>query len=375
MDVRNGQPVAGKMIDIDGKLKDEALKNKAIMEGMIDDDDESHNNGWKRWDNLENTNRDHEEREYEMQHEDEERCELFDDQERPVCNIRRFETIKYSFGDDEEYVVVKENEYDDLMSTRKEAIHAYQEIILMMDEGWMDLAGKEIDEVGEVSIIWNPMCVVCMTRSSTKELLTPFKEPEREFRSSRKLFKTLSLDESRLPEYNLFFDLEENSEEEFTEIMVETMDQYMSKTRANYGSGIAGPKIDMTKITLNKKANFLRNYETTPSAVRIMKMRTNTLRKTRSTETFDGLAAIQAQLNNLRREIKKVNKKVYAAQVGCKQCKGHHYTKNCPLKEEGKTLEEAYYTQFGAPFQQGGQYRAAALGFYQRNNANPLHQE
>nr|GEZ24762.1 hypothetical protein [Tanacetum cinerariifolium]GFA53137.1 hypothetical protein [Tanacetum cinerariifolium] len=42
----------------DGKLKDEALKNKAIMEGMIDGDDESHNNGWKRWDNLENTNRD-----------------------------------------------------------------------------------------------------------------------------------------------------------------------------------------------------------------------------------------------------------------------------------------------------------------------------
>ncbi|GJV88577.1 homeodomain-like protein [Tanacetum coccineum] len=159
-----------------------------------------------------------------------------------------------------------------------------------------------------------------------------------------KLFKTLSLNESRLPEYNLFFDLEENSEEEFTEIMVETMDQYMSKTRANYGSGIAGPKIDMTKITLNKKANFLRNYETTPSAVRIMKMRTNTLRKTRSTETFDGLAAIQAQLNNLGREIKKVNEKVYAAQVGCKQCKGPHYTKDCPLKEEGKTLEESYYT-------------------------------
>ncbi|GJZ59733.1 hypothetical protein Tco_0622408 [Tanacetum coccineum] len=36
----------------------------------------------------------------------------------------------------------------------------------------------------------------------------------------------------------------------------------------------------------------------------------------RSTETTDGLAAIQAQLNNLGREIKKVNEKVYAAQVG-----------------------------------------------------------
>ncbi|GJS60925.1 putative reverse transcriptase domain-containing protein [Tanacetum coccineum] len=73
----------------------------------------------------------------------------------------------------------------------------------------------------------------------------------------------------------------------------------------------------------------------------------------RSTETSDGLAAIQAQLNNLGREIKRVNEKVYVAQVGCEQCKGPHYTKDCPRKEEGKTLEEAYCTQFGRPFQRG----------------------
>ncbi|GKD36655.1 hypothetical protein Tco_1252164 [Tanacetum coccineum] len=59
----------------------------------------------------------------------------------------------------------------------------------------------------------------------------------------------------------------------------------------------------------------------------------------RSIETSDGLAAIQAQLNNLGRKVNKVNKKVYAAQVGC----------------EG--------------------YRATALGYYQRNNANPSYQE
>ncbi|GKD06688.1 retrovirus-related pol polyprotein from transposon TNT 1-94 [Tanacetum coccineum] len=39
--------------------------------------------------------------------------------------------------------------------------------------------------------------------------------------------------------------------------------------------------------------------------------------RTRSTETFNGLATIQSQLNNLGRKIKKVNGKVYAAQVGC----------------------------------------------------------
>ncbi|GKD28558.1 hypothetical protein Tco_1239336 [Tanacetum coccineum] len=66
--------------------------------------------------------------------------------------------------------------------------------------------------------------------------------------------------------------------------------------------------------------------------------------RTKSIETSDGLAAIQAQLNNLGRKIKKVNEKVYAAQVGCEQCKG-------------------------------GGYRATALGFYQRNNANPSYQE
>ncbi|GKG28038.1 hypothetical protein Tco_0406365, partial [Tanacetum coccineum] len=69
------------------------------------------------------------------------------------------------------------------------------------------------------------------------------------------------------------------------------------------------------------------------------KWHNGTSSKARSTETSDGLAAIQAQLNNLRREINKVNKKVYATQVRCELCKGPHYTKDCPLKEEGNTLE------------------------------------
>nr|GEW91852.1 hypothetical protein [Tanacetum cinerariifolium] len=97
----------------------------------------------------------------------------------------------------------------------------------------------------------------------------------------------------------------------------------------------------------------------------------NETSRTKSTETSDGLAAIQVQLNNLGREIKKVNEKVYAAQVRCEQCKDLHHTKDFPLKKEGKTLEEAYYTQFGAPFHEG-RYRATALGFYQRNNAKPF---
>ncbi|GKB08636.1 hypothetical protein Tco_0836948 [Tanacetum coccineum] len=53
----------------DSKLKEEALKNKVIKEGMIDEDDESSNEGWRRWDDFNN-----EESKNEMEHENEERC-------------------------------------------------------------------------------------------------------------------------------------------------------------------------------------------------------------------------------------------------------------------------------------------------------------
>ncbi|GJZ72022.1 hypothetical protein Tco_0635873 [Tanacetum coccineum] len=82
-----------------------------------------------------------------------------------------------------------------------------------------------------------------MIRSSTSKLFTPYKELEQEFQSSRRLFKTLSLDESRTPGFNLLFDLEEAFEEEVPETMAETMKQYMSKTRTDYGSGVSRLKI------------------------------------------------------------------------------------------------------------------------------------
>ncbi|GJS11806.1 hypothetical protein Tco_0368602 [Tanacetum coccineum] len=65
------------------------------------------------------------------------RCDLFNDpaQEPPVCKIRIFEMIKYSSGQEEEYVAVKEYEYDDL--TNKDVCQAYQQIFRNMDEGWL----------------------------------------------------------------------------------------------------------------------------------------------------------------------------------------------------------------------------------------------
>nr|GEU53481.1 hypothetical protein [Tanacetum cinerariifolium] len=84
-----------------------------------------------------------------------------------------------------------------------------------------------------------------MNRSSNKEIVTPSEEPERVLRSARKLFKTTSLDYSSLSEFDLFFNLEDQFEEEVIEAMWEpTMEECMTKTREDYGSGIARPKID-----------------------------------------------------------------------------------------------------------------------------------
>ncbi|GKD44399.1 hypothetical protein Tco_1269044, partial [Tanacetum coccineum] len=75
----------------------------------------------------------------------------------------------------------------------------------------------------------------CITRSSTKELLLPFDNPEQIFHSRRRLFDTPSLIESNSSEFDHNFDIEEQSEEEGRETMTETMEQYMSKTRGDYG--------------------------------------------------------------------------------------------------------------------------------------------
>nr|GEV56372.1 putative reverse transcriptase domain-containing protein [Tanacetum cinerariifolium] len=168
-------------------------------------------------------------------------------------------------------------------------------------------------------------------------------------------------------------------------LVTETIEKYMSKTRADYGSGVARPKIE-NKDNFELKGQFLKELRTNTfsgsdhedanehiekvleivdlfhisnitidqtvvdAKIAIQEMAEysqkwhNGTSKSRSTETSNGLVATQAQLNNLGREIKKVNKSVYADQVGCEHYKGPHYTKDCPIKKEGKTLEEAYYT-------------------------------
>nr|GEZ76421.1 hypothetical protein [Tanacetum cinerariifolium] len=217
----------------------------------------------------------------------------------------------------------------------------------------------------------------CMIRSSSKELFLPLENPEQKFRSMRRLFNTPSLIELNSPEFDQISDIEEQSEEKVKETMTETMEQYMIKTRGDYGCSwhedaneyikkvleivdlFHIPKITQDQIMFQAfhvsltgvTSKWLRNHPlgliTTckgviPSktaadakvAIQEMvefsqKWHNGTSSRSKSIETYDGLAAIQAQLNNLGREIKKVNEKVYAAQ-----------------------------------------YRAAGPGFYQWNNGN-----
>ncbi|GJT73509.1 zf-BED domain-containing protein [Tanacetum coccineum] len=102
----------------DCELKNKALRNKAVMKGFIkDDDDESHSEQMKRWNIYANYDDS-----YEINHEREELCEV---RESPVCNARRYMMIKYPFNNDDEYVAIKEDVYDNLTLTRKEACLAY----------------------------------------------------------------------------------------------------------------------------------------------------------------------------------------------------------------------------------------------------------
>ncbi|GKC67587.1 hypothetical protein Tco_1100185 [Tanacetum coccineum] len=126
-----------------------------------------------------------------------------------------------------------------------------------------------------------------MTRSSTNELFTPFKDTEREFRSSRKHFKTLSLDELRSPDFNLFSN-QEYSEEEVAETMAETIEQYMSKSRADYGSGVARTKIE-DKDNFELKGQFLKELRTNTFSAVSRWLRNET---TGSITTWDGLKTI-----------------------------------------------------------------------------------
>ncbi|GKB43581.1 hypothetical protein Tco_0888523, partial [Tanacetum coccineum] len=54
--------------------------------------------------------------------------------EPPVCKIRRFKMMKYSFNANEEYIAIKESEY---LNHSKDNLDAYRELLRIIDEGWV----------------------------------------------------------------------------------------------------------------------------------------------------------------------------------------------------------------------------------------------
>ncbi|GJS77694.1 hypothetical protein Tco_0727575 [Tanacetum coccineum] len=58
------------------------------------------------------------------------------------------------------------------------------------------------------------------------------------------------------------------------------------------------------------------------------------------------IAAIVNKLENIGQDMKKLKENIHAIQVGCQNCRGAHLDKDCPLKEEVKSIEEAKYGEF-----------------------------
>ncbi|GJW40308.1 ribonuclease H-like domain-containing protein [Tanacetum coccineum] len=188
-----------------------------------------------------------------------------------------------------------------------------------------------------------------MTQSSIKELLLPFENPERVLCSRRKLFNNPSLVESNSPEFDQLSEIEVHIEEEVSEIMAEIMEYgseykdakehiekvleivdlfHISKEVILFYNGLDV----LTRQILDSKGAILsKTASDAKIAIQEMaeysqKWHNGTSSRTRSTKTFDGLAAIQAQLNNLGREMLgskgfKMILKVYVVQNGNKVLK------------------------------------------------------
>ncbi|GKA43773.1 hypothetical protein Tco_0736497 [Tanacetum coccineum] len=54
--------------------------------------------------------------------------------EQSVCKIRRFEMMKYSFSDNEEYITIKESDHH---NHSKKGLDAYRELLRLTNEGWV----------------------------------------------------------------------------------------------------------------------------------------------------------------------------------------------------------------------------------------------
>ncbi|GJZ64251.1 hypothetical protein Tco_0620672 [Tanacetum coccineum] len=135
------------------------------------------------------------------------------------------------------------------------------------------------------------------------------------------------------------FNKEEYSEEEVAETMVETLEQYMSKTRADYGSRIARPKIE-DKDSFELKGQFLKelrdntfsgsDHEDANEHIEKVLEIIDLFHIPNITQDQVILRAFPIHLgnfNSMRREVKKFYEKAYDCSSRMNKCKGPHYTK------------------------------------------------
>ncbi|GKD99192.1 hypothetical protein Tco_1383089 [Tanacetum coccineum] len=60
-----------------------------------------------------------------------------------VCNAEKFELIKYSLGDNEEYIAISTHENNTWKRNEDSISHIYQEIFWKKDKGWSMIHTKE----------------------------------------------------------------------------------------------------------------------------------------------------------------------------------------------------------------------------------------
>ncbi|GKE57056.1 hypothetical protein Tco_1496241 [Tanacetum coccineum] len=191
-----------------------------------------------------------------------------------------------------------------------------------------------------------------MTRSSTKELVTPFENPESAFRSKRRLYETPGIVESSSPELDLFSDIQEHST---TEIITETMEQYMSKTRGNYGSGVVRPKIN-DKTYFELKGQYLKE------------LHENTFSGSEHEDANEHIKKVHEIINlfHIPEEVILFYIRLDVPTRQILDSKGAVPTKT---DADAKiTIQEM--AEYSQKWHNGTSSKARRLGFYQRNNGN-----
>ncbi|GJW27592.1 putative reverse transcriptase domain-containing protein [Tanacetum coccineum] len=158
-----------------------------------------------------------------------------------IHNTFHVYNLKKCLSDESLIIPMKELQLDDKLNIVEEPVEIMDHEIKQLKRSHIPIVKVARDEAVTIHFIY---------------IAINFPITVQEFRSSRRDFKSLSLDELRSLDFNLFSD-QEYSEEEEAEAMAETMDQYMSKTRTDYGSGVVRPKIK-EKDSFELKGQFLK---------------------------------------------------------------------------------------------------------------------